>query len=336
MLDTAKAVHDAPTNGASGWKASRPQGDILAPDGKVMEKAGAVRDGGSFYERMGKVACWNAVMDEDRYMVRSGTSSSRRERVRVAVMAAIAASACRRRGRCAVPRRHGAARDARRRAARALSAGGAARADPRCVFLVLPIAHDRRRQLLRLRLRPDHPGLRASPTTPTLFGSPVTWRTYLNTLKFAAIVWALTLRRSASRSPISSPSTSARATMQMVLFLVCTVPFLTSNIIRMISWIPFLGRNGLAQLDADRARPRSTQPLEFLLFSDFAVVLAMVHLYTLFMVMPIFNTLMRIDRALIEAARDAGASGWQIAVRTSSSRSPSPASPSARSSSSRW
>ena len=31
---------------------------------------GAVRDGGSFEERMGKVACWNSVMDEDRYMVR--------------------------------------------------------------------------------------------------------------------------------------------------------------------------------------------------------------------------------------------------------------------------
>ncbi|MCO5161984.1 MAG: PotD/PotF family extracellular solute-binding protein [Mesorhizobium sp.] len=46
------------------------KGDILAPDGKVMEKAGAVRDGGSFDERMGRVACWNSVMDEDRYMVR--------------------------------------------------------------------------------------------------------------------------------------------------------------------------------------------------------------------------------------------------------------------------
>jgi putative spermidine/putrescine transport system substrate-binding protein len=45
-------------------------GDILAPDGTVMEKAGAIRDGGSFEERMGKVACWNSVMDEDRYMVK--------------------------------------------------------------------------------------------------------------------------------------------------------------------------------------------------------------------------------------------------------------------------
>ena len=52
------------------WVEGKPaKGDIMTPDGKVMEKAGAVRDGGSFDERMGKVACWNSVMDEDRYMV---------------------------------------------------------------------------------------------------------------------------------------------------------------------------------------------------------------------------------------------------------------------------
>ncbi|OLU35176.1 ABC transporter substrate-binding protein [Pseudomonas sp. PA15(2017)] len=46
------------------------QSDILSPDGKVMEKAGAVRDGGSYEQRMGSVACWNSVMDENRYMIR--------------------------------------------------------------------------------------------------------------------------------------------------------------------------------------------------------------------------------------------------------------------------
>mgnify|MGYP002653938150 CR=1 FL=1 len=46
------------------------EGDITNPFGTVMEKAGAVRDGGSFYDRMGAVACWNAVMDENQYMVR--------------------------------------------------------------------------------------------------------------------------------------------------------------------------------------------------------------------------------------------------------------------------
>ncbi|MBC7193237.1 PotD/PotF family extracellular solute-binding protein [Marinobacter sp.] len=44
--------------------------DITNPEGKVMETAGSVRDGGSYTERMGNVACWNSVMDEDRYMVR--------------------------------------------------------------------------------------------------------------------------------------------------------------------------------------------------------------------------------------------------------------------------
>ena len=45
-------------------------GDISDPFGNVMEPAGAVRDGGSFYDRMGGVVVWNSVMDENRYMVR--------------------------------------------------------------------------------------------------------------------------------------------------------------------------------------------------------------------------------------------------------------------------
>ena len=45
-------------------------GDIVSPSGTVIEKAGAVRDGGSFLDRMGKVACRNSVMDENQYMVR--------------------------------------------------------------------------------------------------------------------------------------------------------------------------------------------------------------------------------------------------------------------------
>jgi putative spermidine/putrescine transport system substrate-binding protein len=44
--------------------------DIMDPFGKVMEKAGNKRDGGSFWERMGNIAVWNSVMDEDRYLTR--------------------------------------------------------------------------------------------------------------------------------------------------------------------------------------------------------------------------------------------------------------------------
>jgi putative spermidine/putrescine transport system permease protein len=141
-------------------------------------------------------------------------------------------------------------------------------------------------------------------------GSWVTWKTYLNTLKFAAIVWALTLFIGFWVAYFLAFYVRS-ATTQTVLFLICTVPFLTSNIIRMISWIPVLGRNGLVNSTLVQLGI-VPQPIEWLLYSDFAVVLAMVHLYTLFMVTPIFNTLMRIDRSLIEAARDAGASAFQI------------------------
>ncbi|YCI06671.1 ABC transporter permease (plasmid) [Ensifer sp. D2-11] len=145
--------------------------------------------------------------------------------------------------------------------------------------------------------------------TDTL-GSWVTWKTYLNTLKFTVIVWGLTLFIGFWVAYFLAFHIR-RTSTQMILFLVCTVPFMTSNIIRMISWIPVLGRNGLVN-SALVEMGIIPQPIEWLLYSDFAVVLAMVHLYTLFMVTPIFNTLMRIDRSLFEAARDAGASGWQI------------------------
>ena len=45
-------------------------GDITSPTGQKLASAGDLRDGGSYMDRMGKVACWNAVMDENQYMVR--------------------------------------------------------------------------------------------------------------------------------------------------------------------------------------------------------------------------------------------------------------------------
>ncbi len=143
-----------------------------------------------------------------------------------------------------------------------------------------------------------------------LFGSAVTYRVFLATFKYAAITWALTLAIGFTVAYFLAFHVRSLQ-MQVALFLVCTIPFWTSNIIRMISWIPFLGRNGIANatlLDLGLI----DEPLEWLLYSDFSVILAFVHLYTLFMVVPIFNTMMRIDKNVIEAARDAGATGWQI------------------------
>jgi putative spermidine/putrescine transport system substrate-binding protein len=69
VLETAKASME-PYEWAF-WMEGKPaEKDIKAPDGTLLEKAGAKRDGGSFDERMGSVACWNAVMDENDYMVK--------------------------------------------------------------------------------------------------------------------------------------------------------------------------------------------------------------------------------------------------------------------------
>ncbi|WP_045392521.1 ABC transporter permease [Falsirhodobacter sp. alg1] len=143
-----------------------------------------------------------------------------------------------------------------------------------------------------------------------LFGSSVVWSVFASTLMYTIVTWVVTLVVGFTVAYFLAFHIRDTTT-QMGLFLLCTIPFWTSNIIRMISWVPFLGRNGLAN-QALMGMGITDEPLEWLLFSDFSVILAFVHLYTLFMVVPIFNTMVRIDRSLIEAARDNGASGFQI------------------------
>ena len=137
-------------------------------------------------------------------------------------------------------------------------------------------------------------------------------RTYVSTLELSLLTWAITLVLGFTVAYFLAFHVKSTL-MQTVLFIVCTVPFWTSNVIRMISWIPLLGRNGLVN-NALLATGLANQPIEWLLFSRFSVVLAFVHLYTMFMIVPIFNSMMRIDRSLIEAARDAGAKPWQTVL----------------------
>jgi putative spermidine/putrescine transport system permease protein len=137
-------------------------------------------------------------------------------------------------------------------------------------------------------------------------------KTYLNTVKLCALTWALTLVIGFTVAYFLAFHIRTK-TWQIVLTLLCTIPFWTSNVIRMIAWIPLLGRNGLVNRGLEGAG-LIRQPVEWLLFSEFSVVLALVHLFTFFMVVPIFNSMIRIDKRLIEAAYDAGATGFQTLV----------------------
>ncbi len=142
-----------------------------------------------------------------------------------------------------------------------------------------------------------------------VFASSVTYRTYLITLRLCMLVWALTLLLGFPIAYFLAFHVRS-LTWQMVLFLLCTIPFWTSNVIRMIAWIPLLGRHGVVNTLLQRLGVVDA-PLEWLLYSEFAVVVGYIHLYTLFMIVPIFNAMMRMDRTILEAAGDSGATEGQ-------------------------
>lgn len=140
--------------------------------------------------------------------------------------------------------------------------------------------------------------------------SKFTYDLYLNSIKYTIIVLAVSLLIGFWVSYFLAFHIRS-VNVQMFLFLVCTIPFWTSVIIRMISWIPILGREGLVN-DLLLSLHLVSSPVDYLLYSDLSVIIAYVHLYTLFMIVPIFNSMVRIDPSLIVAAQDSGANAWQI------------------------
>ncbi len=146
-----------------------------------------------------------------------------------------------------------------------------------------------------------------------LFQSKLTYRLYASMIKFGLIVWSLTLVIGFAVSYFLVFHVRSLL-WKIAFFLLCTVPFWTSNIIRMISWIPVLGRQGLVNKSLMFLGIIDI-PLDFLLFSDFAVVVAYVHIFTLFMIVALFNSMARINPDVIEAAVDAGASRWRVITK---------------------
>ncbi|PQM59786.1 MAG: ABC transporter permease [Actinomycetales bacterium] len=141
-------------------------------------------------------------------------------------------------------------------------------------------------------------------------GLCLTFKTYISTFFFCFFTWLITLLLGFCVAYFLAFYVNSLP-LQIILFLICTIPFWTSNVIRMVSWIPLLGRNGLVN-DTLISLGIIQEPVEWLLYSSFSVILALVHLYTLFMIVPIFNSMLRIDKEVIEAAYDSGANQFQI------------------------
>lgn len=96
-------------------------------------------------------------------------------------------------------------------------------------------------------------------------------------------------------------------TVQTALLVACVIPFWTSFLIRVIAWRPMLGTEGAFNTILLKLGIIS-EPLTFLLFTEFSVLVGMTQIYCVFMVGPITFMISRIDESIIEAARDLGAS----------------------------
>jgi putative spermidine/putrescine transport system permease protein len=100
-------------------------------------------------------------------------------------------------------------------------------------------------------------------------------------------------------------------TTQTIVLVLCVVPFWTSFLIRVLAWRPMLGKEGAVNLLLLKLGLIS-HPIDVLLFTEVSVIIGMVQIYVVFMVGPVAVMLGRIDRSLIEAARDLGAGSWRI------------------------
>lgn len=98
---------------------------------------------------------------------------------------------------------------------------------------------------------------------------------------------------------------------QMALFLLAMVPFWTSYLIRAVAWLPMLGRRGLLNTFLINIGAID-KPTSLLLYSEFGYTMSLVQLYVVLCVGPIFFSLAKIDKAILEAARDMGATSFQI------------------------
>jgi len=97
-----------------------------------------------------------------------------------------------------------------------------------------------------------------------------------------------------------------------VLLLLIIAPFLTSYLLRVLAWKIILGDSGVINSFLFATHLRSPDhPITWLLYSQFSVMLVLAYVWIPFVALPIFVSLDNLNRSVLEAAGDLGASRWQ-------------------------
>lgn len=114
--------------------------------------------------------------------------------------------------------------------------------------------------------------------------------------------------------PIALMLSRLKGSKKSILLLMLFIPFWSSYVVRTFVWLPILGRNGVIN-QLLMYVGIINEPADYLLYNNGAVVLGLVYVFTLFMTLPIYVTLEKLDPALLEAASDLGARPLQVLGR---------------------
>ncbi|HJS44914.1 MAG TPA: ABC transporter permease [Rhizomicrobium sp.] len=101
---------------------------------------------------------------------------------------------------------------------------------------------------------------------------------------------------------------------KFIWLVALTIPFWTSYLLRVFAWKIILGFNGVINSGLMKLH-LIDQPLSFLLYNPFAVVVTLAHAWAAFAILPIYLSLEKIDRSLLEAASDLGDSAVRRFLR---------------------
>ncbi|KIC38854.1 ABC transporter permease [Leisingera sp. ANG-M7] len=151
----------------------------------------------------------------------------------------------------------------------------------------------------------------------------LTWANYLEAatdplvrhllLRSILIAGAVTAATVALAYPIAY-FIAFRTHKKTLWLLLITIPFWSSYLLRVFSWKLILGFNGVMN-SALISLGIITEPLTFLLYNEFAVVLTLAHAWAPFAILPIYVSLQKIDRSLLEAATDLGLTKLERFIR---------------------
>ncbi|WJR77272.1 ABC transporter permease [Bradyrhizobium sp. NP1] len=135
--------------------------------------------------------------------------------------------------------------------------------------------------------------------------------TMLRTVRIAAITTLLSLVLS---YPVAWTMARATGRAKSLLTLAVFLPFWTSYVIRTFVWVPMLGRNGLVSYGLQSIGLADIS-VDGLLYNEGAVYVGLIYVYALFMILPIYISLSKLDPAILEASADLGAGPVKTFIR---------------------